>query len=131
LAQQVSAMQLTLNSLANEKKSQGKKGSGGGSEMTSKQLTELKSGIIQEVTKGVGNLVLSSLEEHSAEAVAKILGSEQWREEVSALFLSPLTPLSSRLKSRVTCELSWLRSSRRPPRTPSATRSKTISDRPS
>lgn len=87
LAQQVASMQQTLNSLANEKKSQAKKG---GSEMTAKQLSELKSGIIQEVTKGVGNLVLSSLEEHSAEAVAKILGSEQWREEV--INISPTAP---------------------------------------
>jgi hypothetical protein len=92
LAQQVSAMQLTLNSLAlsaSDKKSGSKKG-GGGSEMSSKQLSELKSGIIQEVTKGVGNLVLSSLEEHSAEAVAKILGSEQWREELSTQISSDL-----------------------------------------
>lgn len=79
LAEQVAAMQTTLQTLVNEKKNQPKKSS---SEITQKQINELKSGISQEVTKSVGNLVLGAVQEHSAEAVAKILGSEQWREEV-------------------------------------------------
>lgn len=79
LAEQVSAIQNTLQVLTNEKKNQSKKSS---FDIPQKQINELKSGITQEVTKSVSNLVLGALEEHSAEAVAKILGSEQWREEV-------------------------------------------------
>jgi hypothetical protein len=85
LSQQVSMMQNTLQSLAHDKKFQ--QTNKRGTEVTTKHLAELKVGIIQEVTNGVGDLVLGALEEHSAEAVAKILGSEQWREEVT---LSPL-----------------------------------------